>query len=239
MQEMATQERLVANDLAAMISSVAAYRKTVAYFSLSYTLKYITTVDQLQTVLDHADMQTVKAQTELCKLFILLEHFGNGDNDVKKEMSSSTVKAVGTLPDLKARCVAILGKPDRVARAGPVALQPLAIAVAPHLPTEQYRAIVLEQSSQLVLLQERILRTFLDHCTTLRWAYNEIQIIEFEFVPLTIMQKEFKVGRVFTLEGAVFVVNGLSWDKKQGDYCVVPCMPKISSRRLFIWPMNV
>ena len=220
LQEMATQERLVANALAAMISSVAAYRKTVAYFSLSYTLTYITTVDELLAVLAQADMQTVKAQSELCKLFILLEHFGNGDKDVKKEMSSSTEQAVGTLPNLKDRCMAILGKPGRVARAGPVAPLPPAIVVAPHLPTQQYRDIVVEQSSQLLVLQERILRTFVDHCTTLRWAYSDVQLIEFETEPLTTVQEEFKVGRVFTLDGEVFVVNGLSRDQKQNDYCV-------------------
>jgi hypothetical protein len=47
-----------------------------------------------------------------------------------------------------------------------------------------------------------------------------LQIIEFESVPLTTAQKEFKAGRVFTLDGDVLVVNGLSWDQKQKDYCV-------------------
>ena len=37
---------------------------------------------------------------------------------------------------------------------------------------------------------------------------------------MTAVQQEFKVGRVFTLDGDVFIVNVLSRDQKQDDYCV-------------------
>ena len=217
LQEMATQERLVENALMAIASSVAIFRKAISFFSLSYTLKHITTVDQFHAVL--ADMQTIKAKTELCKYIILLEHFGYGNNDVKKEMSSSTVKTVGTLRDVQQRCVDIYENPARVIQVSPLVYKPAAI-VSPHMPTEQYSAIVADQTRQVRALQDTMLETHRNHCTTLQWSYNNLQIIEFESVPLTTAQKEFKAGRVFTLNGDVFAVNGLSWDLKQKDYCV-------------------
>ena len=219
LQEMATQERLVENALMAIASSVAIFRKAISFFSLSCTLKHITTVDQFHAVLAQADMQTIKANTELCKSIILLEHFGYGKNDVKKEMSSSTVKAVGTLPDVLQRCLAIYENPARVVQLSPVVYKPAAI-VSPHMPTEQYSAIVADQTRQVRALQDTMLETHRNHCTTLQWSYNNLQIIEFESVPLTTAQKEFKAGRVFKLNGDVFAVNGLSWDLKQKDYCV-------------------
>jgi len=127
LQEMATQERLVENALMAIASSVAIFRKAISFYSLSYTLKHITNVDQFHAVLAQVDMQTIKAKTELCKYIILLEHFGYGNNDVKKEMSSSTVKAVGTLQDVQQRCVAIYENPARVIQVSPLVYEPAAI----------------------------------------------------------------------------------------------------------------
>ena len=219
LQEMATQERLVENALMAIAGSVAVFRKAISFFSLSYTLKHITTKEQFRAVLEQADMQTIKAKTQFCKYIILLEHFGYGKTDVKKEMSSSTVKAVGTLDDVQQRCVAIYENPTRVVQVTPPVYAPAA-SVSPHMPTEQYSAIIADQTTQVRALQDTILETHRNHCTTLQWSYNNLQIIEFESVPLSTAQKEFKAGRVFTLDGVVYVVNGLSWDQKQKDYCV-------------------
>ena len=69
-----------------------------------------------------------------------------------------------------------------------------------------------------------MLETHCNHCSTLQWDYNKFQMIDFETVPLTEAQWEFKVSRNFTLEDVTYIVGGLYWNDKHMDYDTVYCI---------------
>jgi hypothetical protein len=100
--------------------------------------------------------------------------------------------------------------------------------VSPQKPTAQYLAIIAEQANELQELQRAILQTHLQYCLRLQRSFKDLQPIEFETVPLTDEQRQFKVDRVFASFGEMFIVKGLTWSNKPGDYCVWYCAQSTS-----------
>ena len=219
-QEVATQERLKEIAEGAMKGAVVTFRKAISLYGLSQTFSFITTVNDFQEVLNLSVMQDAKnkLKAEFCKLFIYLEYFAYGDKQVKKEMSSVSNTRVGTLPDLIDRCTEILQK-QRVSSVAPP-ISATSYSDCPPMATQQYNDLLKDTAQQMTEMQGKILQRHRDFCVNLRWSYNDLQTTDFECVQLTENQIQFKVGRVFALDDDEFIVRGLSWDKKQGDYCL-------------------
>jgi hypothetical protein len=219
LQEMATRERLLETDINNLFHSVAAYRKAIAIFGLSYTLKHIKTPEELQTMLNETTMNQAK-KLEILKFIIHLEFFAYR-KDVVKEMTKKGDPLFGKLSDLTDRCNAILETVGRTVPTDPPIYES-GTDEEPFMPTEQYRSLINEQTLKVKKSHENILQTHLDHCLKLSMPYKDLEITDFEAVPLKTSQREFKVGRRFTNNenGIEWVVDGLVWDTLRRDYAV-------------------
>ena len=216
-QELSHAAKLKAKELQAQAKLLRESLNQVSYFTIS-TLRTIKTATQLDQALSSLKSNTQK--TDFLKMFICMWGIGFG-LDISMQFSSTKDKSVGKLEDLLKRSKAILSSkiqppdhpPLRKLRKGSspadFGLTPLAMYEEGR---EKYTNMITDQVLKVLELDKH-------YGIKLLYDWNSIQR-QYWDVPLSDLQKEFTVGRIFREDGQLFKVVGLSWDSSKNEYAL-------------------
>ena len=200
----------------------------ISYFNIP-TLRTIKTFDQLQVALKTFGKSETQKK-DFLKLFICMYAIGFGQ-DVSIQFSNKKDNTIGTLKDLLERAKDILSLNVLIPNKPPIrgvnqSLSPSDFGLT---LLEDYKVCCDNFDLQVDKQISEVLELDNLYGIKLIYDWNSIQR-QYWDSPLSILQKEFKRGRLFYEENVLYRVIGLSWDTVRKEYALYYYQHKLRSK---------